>query len=72
MPVLSLETFICIPSIERYFIPSVKPLLLHYTAPHSVTCLCQPAIYLAFLEEAENLFFPSGYTLFLTHCHCIC
>lgn len=47
----------------------MKPFLLHYSP--SVTCLCQPAIYLAFLEEAENLFFPSGYLLCLTHCHCI-
>lgn len=28
MPILTLKTFICIPSIERCFIPSVKPFLL--------------------------------------------
>lgn len=69
MPTSSLDTSILILSVVRCFIPSVKPSLLHYN--HSVTCLGQTAIYLASLEEAENLFSPSGYTLCLTHWHCI-
>lgn len=64
-----MATSIPIPSVERYFIPSVKPSLMHCN--RSVTCLCQTAIYLASLEEAENLFSPSGCTLCLTRWHCI-
>lgn len=69
MPTSSLDTSILVVTVERCFIPSVVPSLLHYS--QSVTRPCQTAIYLASPEEAENLSSPSGYTLCLTHWHCI-